>query len=351
MQSSGPLPLIKKILKKKEEGFSLIELVVVVAVLSALSAIAIPQFNCFQRKAKASTALAAMRQIQTECAVQKASTGSSGTYSTGNLNSYQILSNGSNSCSGAQSTGVISATPNNTSQLPTFLLATNSNELTYNFRGHTGTNFTDCLGVICGDASDLNIGINAFENRFNQAVSDGITLENNYYRRGDSIYVIVEGDTWEKALENANKLGGTLATINDQAENEWLVDQLYGDSKASSKLSDQLGLPGEELRGTSIWLGHTNQNNSGSYESVSGDENIFNNWGPGELADGLGKQEKYTMMTLYDNYARDPGMVGTVSNRQFNTQELIERGGAHIFYGLAEIKLNEINDVNDNVLD
>ena len=102
MQSSGLLPPIKKFLRKKEEGFSLIELVVVVAVLSALSAIAIPQFNCYQRKAKASTALAAMRQIQTECAVNKASTGSSGTYSTGNLNSYQIQSDGSNSCSGAQ---------------------------------------------------------------------------------------------------------------------------------------------------------------------------------------------------------------------------------------------------------
>ena len=103
MQTSGPLPLIKKFLRKKEKGFSLIELVVVVAVLSALSAIAIPQFPCIQRKAKASTALAALRQIQTECAVNTTSTGSSGTYSTGNLNAYQIQSNGSNSCSGAVS--------------------------------------------------------------------------------------------------------------------------------------------------------------------------------------------------------------------------------------------------------
>ena len=57
------------------------------------------------------------------------------------------------------------------------------------------------------------------------------------------------------------------------------------------------------------------------------------------------------MLTLFDNYNRDPGMVGTVSNRQYNTPELVERGGAHIFYGLAEIKLNEINDVNDGALD
>ena len=52
MQSSGRLPLIKKLLKKEEEGFSLIELVVVVAVLSALSVIAIPNFKSFLLKSR-----------------------------------------------------------------------------------------------------------------------------------------------------------------------------------------------------------------------------------------------------------------------------------------------------------
>ncbi len=55
----------------KEEGFSLIELVVVVAVLGVLSAILIPSFNCFQKKSKATAALAAMRQIQTACISNK----------------------------------------------------------------------------------------------------------------------------------------------------------------------------------------------------------------------------------------------------------------------------------------
>ena len=64
-RSNQFLPL-KKSFKKREEGFSLIELVVVVSVLSVLSAIAIPSFTCFQRKAKATTALAAMKQIQKE---------------------------------------------------------------------------------------------------------------------------------------------------------------------------------------------------------------------------------------------------------------------------------------------
>ena len=53
-------------------------------------------------------------------------------------------------------------------------------------------------------------------------------------------------------------------------------------------------------------------------------------------------------MTLFDNYNRDPGQMMTVSNRQYNTDQLVERGGAHIFYGLAEIKTNEIKEVDDD---
>lgn len=47
--------------------------------------------------------------------------------------------------------------------------------------------------------------------------------ESPFIRRGDSAYVIVQGPTWEEAEANAVKLGGHLVTINDAAENEWLV--------------------------------------------------------------------------------------------------------------------------------
>ena len=43
-------------------------------------------------------------------------------------------------------------------------------------------------------------------------------------------------------------------------------------------------------------------------------------------------------------------MVGTVANRQYNTQALRDRGGAHIFYGLAEIKIDEWNIANISAL-
>ena len=58
--------------KKKDRGFSLIELVVVVGVLAVLSAIAIPSFICFPKRARATAALTALRQIKTECTLKEA---------------------------------------------------------------------------------------------------------------------------------------------------------------------------------------------------------------------------------------------------------------------------------------
>ncbi len=330
MSHSNQFLPLEKSFKKREEGFSLIELVVVVSVLSILSAIVIPSFNCFQRKAKATAALAAMKQIKLECAINRSTTGNSGSYSPSNFNAYQIQSNGSNSCSGDTGSSLISAIPYDTNILPIFVLATTSNELTYTFKGITGNNFSTCLSTLCLGASAK---LSLFNQNFNQAFANGETLENKYYRRGDTIYAIVKGETWEAAQEKAKSLGGDLASVNDQGENDWLVSKLFGNDKASTKLTE---------KGSAIWLGQK-LNSSGSYVSVSGDEDLYNNWGSGEYSDGIGKGEQYTILNLYDNYARDPGSISTVANEQY--------GEAHIFYGLAEIKLNEINDVSESALD
>ena len=332
MKSSAQLWQFKKLIREKEEGFSLIELVVVVSVLAVLSAIAIPTFVCTTRKARATTALAALKQIQTECAVKKTTKEeAASTFTTSNLQSYEIESDGANSCNGATDTGLIRAITNDTNLLPIFSLDTNSEELTYSFRGQNGTNISDCLLSIClgTSASELSL----FNSNFNELVKSGKTLENKFYRNGDSIYVIVAGETWESAQENAKALGGDLATVNTQDENDWLVNKLFGDGKASTKITD---------KGSAIWLGHK-LNNSGNYVSITDDEDLYNNWGAGEYSDGIGKGEQYTILNLYDNSSRDPGSLNTVANQQ--------NGQSHIFYGLAEIKLNEINDVNDDVLD
>ena len=175
MEQSLKLKLLRKLLPKQgEEGFSLIELVVVVSVLAVLSAIALPTFMCTTREAKATTALAALKQIQTECTVKKTNTEDiASTFTTSNLQGYEIESEGSNSCNGASGTGLIRAIPNEPDQLPTFILATNTNELTYSFRGETGTNFTDCLDLICGLSSSTN--------SLSEGIEYGVMLPDNPY--------------------------------------------------------------------------------------------------------------------------------------------------------------------------
>ena len=135
--------------EKYHEGFSLIELVVVIGVLAILNAIAIPSFFCFSKIARATSALAALREIKTECALKKAK-GKPEIFTSINLDGYLIYTRGgSNSCAG--SNGVIRVMPHNANELPTIYLTTASGSLTYKFKGKTGTNFFEFLGMICGD--------------------------------------------------------------------------------------------------------------------------------------------------------------------------------------------------------
>ena len=70
-------PKTRRALSRKpgEEGFSLIELVVVVAVLAVLSAIAIPSFTNISGKARATAAANTLATMAKECAAKIADTG------------------------------------------------------------------------------------------------------------------------------------------------------------------------------------------------------------------------------------------------------------------------------------
>ena len=70
-------PRTRQILNRKpgEKGFSLIELVIVVAVLSVLAAIAIPAFQNLAEDGRKAAAKSSLAQIYKECEVSKMQTG------------------------------------------------------------------------------------------------------------------------------------------------------------------------------------------------------------------------------------------------------------------------------------
>ena len=111
-------PRARKALSKKpgEEGFSLIELVVVVAVLAILSAIAIPAFTSISLKAQASAATNTVATIAKECAVKFANGESAPTRPVVTPDGYNSIVVSSPAGTGATNisctrTGNITATP------------------------------------------------------------------------------------------------------------------------------------------------------------------------------------------------------------------------------------------------
>ena len=74
--------------------------------------------------------------------------------------------------------------------------------------------------------------------------------------RGNSLYTIVEGPTWEEAEANAVALGGHLVTINDAEEDIFLTSSL----------------------GLGFFFGLTDKEQEGDFSWVNGEPLVYTNW-------------------------------------------------------------------------
>jgi hypothetical protein len=119
------------------------------------------------------------------------------------------------------------------------------------------------------------------------------------------IYYLLAASSWEKAERKASELGGHLVTVNDQAENSWVM-ATFGSS-------------GGEPR--NIWIGLSDAQREGVFTWASGEPLAYTNWRPGQ-PDNAGGAEHYAHI-----WAGTDGLWNDLANQ-----------GVYVVHGLVEIE-------------
>ncbi|MCX7093828.1 MAG: lectin-like protein [Methylobacter sp.] len=96
------------------------------------------------------------------------------------------------------------------------------------------------------------------------------------YQYNGHTYLLTTAGTWQEAQASAQSLGGNLVTINNQAEQDWLI-ATFGNNPA-------------------LWLGYTDQETEGVFKWVNGESSTFTNWDTIQ-PDNRNGNEDYVMLT------------------------------------------------------
>jgi len=92
-------------------------------------------------------------------------------------------------------------------------------------------------------------------------------------------YYLLSADTWTASEAEARGLGGHLVTINDAAENQWVLNTFF----------PLTGVPY-----ASLWIGLNDAANEGQFVWANGEPVTFTYWYPGE-PNNLGGEDYATI--------------------------------------------------------
>ena len=136
---------IKKFIRFNE-GFSLIELIMVFGLLSALGVVALPKFLEVIRKAEKVMASEAISRIKIECESNN-SLGGDLIFTPSNLVGYKFDNEGSNKCIGNEKFNLVSIIPKDLTKQPSFFYNFLNGQISCIFEGSEATAFPDCKKI------------------------------------------------------------------------------------------------------------------------------------------------------------------------------------------------------------
>jgi Ca2+-binding RTX toxin-like protein len=124
-----------------------------------------------------------------------------------------------------------------------------------------------------------------------QIFGDNINLTSDFFSYNGKLYLLSNAGTWTQAQAQAVSLGGNLVTVNNEAENQFLVDTF-----------------GEEQ----LWIGLTDQVVEEQFKWINGEAVTYTNWGPDQPND-VGGVEDYAQINFggvgkWNDLPNDPSL-------------------------------------------
>lgn len=111
-----------------------------------------------------------------------------------------------------------------------------------------------------------------------------------YFTYNGKFYLLSNAGTWTQAQAQAVTLGGNLVTVNDAAENQFLVNTFGGTE--------------------GLWIGLTDEVTEGTFKWANGEAVTYTNWSPGQ-PDNFGGAQDYAYIN-FQNPGKwdDAGIAG-----------------------------------------